>query len=221
MTPRLTVRLCVPVRLQHDRMGHGVAVRLHLWGVQLQEARRRLQEPDAGPEGRHRPRPHVALHPGEGHAAGEASVTRRRPDYIDTMPSVLTRNPIPSHTYRSNAQHAPVSSTLARCTPSTGFSRHSGTTSCWSRPFAGWLRRMSSGSRPLKALTVHLYDTYSKINATAAAPPDNAGSSSDDAAAHDYAVRPGECMHQRYMVDSVIGKGSFGQVLPGCRLRDP
>ncbi|CEO99257.1 hypothetical protein PBRA_001164 [Plasmodiophora brassicae] len=72
---------------------------------------------------------------------------------------------------------------------------------------------MSSGSRPLKALTVHLYDTYSKINATAAAPPDNAGSSSDDAAAHDYAVRPGECMHQRYMVDSVIGKGSFGQVV--------
>ena len=35
---------------------------------------------------------------------------------------------------------------------------------------------------------------------------------------HDYRVRPGERWHERYEIDSLIGKGSFGQVSEGGRV---
>jgi len=35
----------------------------------------------------------------------------------------------------------------------------------------------------------------------------------------DYIVKPGECWDERYNVDSVIGKGSFGQVSFGALFR--
>ncbi|XP_042653150.1 dual specificity tyrosine-phosphorylation-regulated kinase 1B-like isoform X3 [Tyto alba] len=87
-----------------------------------------------------------------------------------------------------------------------------------------------AGSAPLRKLSVDLIKTYKHINEVYYAkkkrraqqgPPDAAGTKKErrlcnegyDDDNHDYIVRSGERWLDRYEIDSLIGKGSFGQVV--------
>ncbi|XP_075580958.1 dual specificity tyrosine-phosphorylation-regulated kinase 1B-like [Pelecanus crispus] len=87
-----------------------------------------------------------------------------------------------------------------------------------------------AGSTPLRKLSVDLIKTYKHINEVYYAkkkrraqqgPPEDAGTKKErrlcnegyDDDNHDYIVRSGERWLDRYEIDSLIGKGSFGQVV--------
>jgi hypothetical protein len=89
----------------------------------------------------------------------------------------------------------------------------------------------SPAEAPLRKLTVDLIKTYRKINEVYYSKkkrPHGGGSGggSDkkkgrqdewDDENHDYRVRPGEVWMDRYEIESLIGKGSFGQVSRATR----
>ncbi|XP_064296264.1 dual specificity tyrosine-phosphorylation-regulated kinase 1B-like [Phalacrocorax carbo] len=91
-------------------------------------------------------------------------------------------------------------------------------------------RFRDAGSAPLRKLSVDLIKTYKHINEVYYAkkkrraqqgPPEAAGTKKErrlcnegyDDDNHDYIVRSGERWLDRYEIDSLIGKGSFGQVV--------
>uniref|UniRef100_A0A8B9MUM0 Dual-specificity kinase n=1 Tax=Accipiter nisus TaxID=211598 RepID=A0A8B9MUM0_9AVES len=88
-----------------------------------------------------------------------------------------------------------------------------------------------AGNAPLRKLSVDLIKTYKHINEVYYAkkkrraqqgPPEDAGTKKErrlwnegyDDDNHDYIVRSGERWLDRYEIDSLIGKGSFGQGSP-------